>query len=571
MPTRSQSDPSGAEGHPTRASSSAHPDRALARLAFHNRSEHHQTNATFVPLPPSARLGAAFLDAVVVLSGATIVVAVTAFVLRCDPARCFANPIAIAAAFLAISLYLVVFWATRMATPGMSAMRAIILDARTGADPGLVQYLKRYLGLLVSCALLGLGFVSIFRDPLRRAFHDKVSGTIVVRQRESFTAALRPTQWRFYILCALVAAVVIPLFMIAEGVTSRVKETVTSLANAPEAFLPDDVFESRCIHTDPVPLPELQDPGRDLIKARKAITEAQGRRSLLEIARAALNDQIQETPCDPRLYREYARYYSRISQIDVDGAPALRRAMTAIDRAIALAPSYADAYVLKGFIEHMSGNNARAAEMLDTAQRLGTSDPWLHINRALVARSSGNMTGAAIEYRKVIDNPPTDRNAILAAIDGIADYFVYTGDLEGAKDVFNKRIDFEPESALGHFKYGKFLWCLLDDPDRSLLHAQKASDIGMNTPHLSAADLLAATYARRWARYVNKGGIAAQRMAPKNLALAESVGKGTPLDMIAALCPSGPAFDQVAAASNKQSNPEAPAKTTTPQLRDTIR
>jgi uncharacterized RDD family membrane protein YckC/tetratricopeptide (TPR) repeat protein len=570
MPTQGQSDSDGNTGKPMRAVSSPRSDNTLARRTARINREHHQTNATFTPLPPSARFGAALLDGVLLFSTATIVVAVTAFLLSCDPARCLANPIAIAGAFGAVSLYFVAFWTTRMATPGMSAMRAIILDARTGADPGVVQYLKRYLGLLLSCAALGLGFVSIFKSPLRQAFHDKFSGTLVVRQREIRNAAYRPLQWRFYALCAVVAAIVIPLFIIAEGVTSRVKDTVTALANAPVAFLPDDVFETLCLHDEPAPSPELQEPGRELIKARKAISDAQGRRSLLEIARATLNAQLEETPCDPRIYREYARYFSRISQIDVDGAPALKQAMTAIDRAIALSPSYADAYVLKGFIEHMSGDNTRASEMLETAQRLGTTDPWLHINRALIARSSGNLSAAAIEYRKVIDHPTTDRNAILAAIDGIADYFVYSGDLEGAKDVFAKRIDFEPESALGHFKYARFLLCYLDDTERSLLHAQKASDFGLNTPHLSASDLLAANYARRWAKYVNKGGIAAQRMAPKNLALAESVGEGKPIDMIAALCPSGPAFDQVAHATLKQADPDAPA-TPIPHIRDTSR
>lgn len=525
---------------------------------------HQESDAVFCPLSLAARAAAAALDGAVVISTATIAWATAAFLFDCAPAQCLTQPIVLAAAALAVSAYLLAFWWLRMATPGMATMRAIIVDAQTGGDPTALQCLQRYLALLLSCATLGYGFVSVFKDPYRRAYHDRVSGTILVRQRENHVHFSKPPPWRFIALAALAGALVVPLIVvIGGGISADPGKNMSLLADEPEAMLSDEAFEARCMISEPQHTHSDQDLGREFAKARDTISESQGLRSALEVARASLDKLLKETPCEPQIYREYARYYTRLAQLDTDSVQTLEQAQRTIDRAIALSPSYAEAFVLKGFIEYLFGRNTQATHMLDVAQTIGTKDPWLHINRALIERAAGNLSGAAIQYRKVIDNPTPDRNAILAAMDGIAEYFVSAGDYDNANDVFAKRIEFEPDSALGHFKYARFLLCARDDTALSIDHAKKAEKLAKTATQFDPGTLLAANYARRWATYAQKGGLAAQRMAPKNLALAHTVGEGSPLEMIAAICPSGPAFNQVqAAAALPPPPPDSSTRTT---------
>ena len=73
------------------------------------------------------------------------------------------------------------------------------------------------------------------------------------------------------------------------------------------------------------------------------------------------------------------------------------------ERAIALEPGYADAYVLYGFIE----TNRRphlALALLDEAARLGTSNPWLGINRAAVLERLGRTDEAFTGYLAELSN-----------------------------------------------------------------------------------------------------------------------------------------------------------------------
>lgn len=77
----------------------------------------------------------------------------------------------------------VAFWIYRQATPGKIAIGARIVDARTGGTPSTGQLIGRYLGYYVSLFGLGLGFVWIAFDPRKQGWHDKLAGTVVVRER----------------------------------------------------------------------------------------------------------------------------------------------------------------------------------------------------------------------------------------------------------------------------------------------------------------------------------------------------------------------------------------------------
>lgn len=81
------------------------------------------------------------------------------------------------------AIAVVLFWIYRQATPGKIAIRASIVDARTGGKPTATQLAIRYVGYYVSLLPLCLGFVWILFDPKKQGWHDKLAHTVVVRPR----------------------------------------------------------------------------------------------------------------------------------------------------------------------------------------------------------------------------------------------------------------------------------------------------------------------------------------------------------------------------------------------------
>jgi len=75
----------------------------------------------------------------------------------------------------------IVFWIYRSATPGKMALKLTIVDARTGGKPTTGQLVGRYLGYYVSMIPFFLGIIWVGIDKRKQGFHDKLAGTVVVR------------------------------------------------------------------------------------------------------------------------------------------------------------------------------------------------------------------------------------------------------------------------------------------------------------------------------------------------------------------------------------------------------
>lgn len=75
----------------------------------------------------------------------------------------------------------IALWQWKSATPGKVAIRAIIVDAMTGDKPTMKQWIIRYLGYYVSLIPLGLGYLWVAWDPKKQGWHDKMAGTVVIR------------------------------------------------------------------------------------------------------------------------------------------------------------------------------------------------------------------------------------------------------------------------------------------------------------------------------------------------------------------------------------------------------
>lgn len=77
----------------------------------------------------------------------------------------------------------ILFWIYRAATPGKMMLGCKIVDACRGGRLSTKQCIGRYFGYYLSLLPLGLGFLWIAFDPKKQGWHDKLAGTVVVRQK----------------------------------------------------------------------------------------------------------------------------------------------------------------------------------------------------------------------------------------------------------------------------------------------------------------------------------------------------------------------------------------------------
>jgi uncharacterized RDD family membrane protein YckC len=74
---------------------------------------------------------------------------------------------------------IVAFWALAGQTPGMRFLSIRLVHQGSRQIPFPVA-VRRLFGVLLSLLALGLGFLAILRDPSRRAWHDRMTGTEVI-------------------------------------------------------------------------------------------------------------------------------------------------------------------------------------------------------------------------------------------------------------------------------------------------------------------------------------------------------------------------------------------------------
>lgn len=80
------------------------------------------------------------------------------------------------------AIAVIAFWVYRAATPGKMAVKIRIVDAKTGGRPSAGQFVGRYFGYFVSMLPLLLGIIWVAFDARKQGWHDKLAGTLVVRE-----------------------------------------------------------------------------------------------------------------------------------------------------------------------------------------------------------------------------------------------------------------------------------------------------------------------------------------------------------------------------------------------------
>lgn len=78
------------------------------------------------------------------------------------------------------AIVIIAFWIFKSATPGKMLTKLTIVDAKTGKKPTIIQFILRYVGYFLS-SIFFLGFIWIAFDKRKQGWHDKIAGTVVLK------------------------------------------------------------------------------------------------------------------------------------------------------------------------------------------------------------------------------------------------------------------------------------------------------------------------------------------------------------------------------------------------------
>jgi uncharacterized RDD family membrane protein YckC len=130
-----------------------------------------------------ARVGAALIDSALLLLIITPVLYWIYGPKYFEAPGSIAGPTDVLLNWVFPALAVIIFWIYRQATPGKMVIGAHIVDADTGQPPSAGQLIGRYFGYYVSIIPLGLGLIWVAFDARKQGWHDKLAGTVVVRER----------------------------------------------------------------------------------------------------------------------------------------------------------------------------------------------------------------------------------------------------------------------------------------------------------------------------------------------------------------------------------------------------
>jgi len=130
-----------------------------------------------------ARTGAAVIDSILVMIITLPLVYAVYGAAYWQGDSLIAGPADLLISWILPAALVLALWIRLSATPGKLAIRAVIVDARTGGKPTTSQFLIRYLGYFVAGVPLMLGLLWVAIDPRKQGWHDKMAGTVVVRRK----------------------------------------------------------------------------------------------------------------------------------------------------------------------------------------------------------------------------------------------------------------------------------------------------------------------------------------------------------------------------------------------------
>lgn len=82
-------------------------------------------------------------------------------------------------------LVVMAFWKFKSSTPGKMIFGMRIVDSRTLGPVSSGRLVLRYLAYIISMIPIGLGFLWAAFDTKKQCWHDKIAGTVVIRDQKA--------------------------------------------------------------------------------------------------------------------------------------------------------------------------------------------------------------------------------------------------------------------------------------------------------------------------------------------------------------------------------------------------
>lgn len=131
-----------------------------------------------------ARTGAALIDTIIIVAVTfPLLISIYGWAYFEPTEKLIQGPAEFLISWVLPALGVILFWITKQATPGKMAIRARVVDARTGANITVGQAIGRYLAYFVAMIPLMLGIIWVGIDRRKQGWHDKLAGTVVIRTK----------------------------------------------------------------------------------------------------------------------------------------------------------------------------------------------------------------------------------------------------------------------------------------------------------------------------------------------------------------------------------------------------
>jgi ankyrin repeat protein/cytochrome c-type biogenesis protein CcmH/NrfG len=266
----------------------------------------------------------------------------------------------------------------------------------------------------------------------------------------------------------------------------------------------------------------LKDQEKLVSQAREWLDEYSGQdRELLLKASDNLERVLKVNEGHVAARIERARLYIKAGHINYRNFQpgTLQRAERDLRVALTVNPKSADAYILLGNVFLWAYAPKEALTALETAEKIGTDNPWLHINWADALMDLDRWDEAEARLRKALEQygtmaaPP--KRVVRSVHEKLASVYTRQRKFEDADKEYQAAIAMDPTYAWGRGNYADFLLFRRGMPDAAIAEAEKTIEImdyGMVRMTLAAA-----RYAK-WAELKGK----APAEAAKYLALAEA-------------------------------------------------
>lgn len=214
--------------------------------------------------------------------------------------------------------------------------------------------------------------------------------------------------------------------------------------------------------------------------AKRLLDNSGGNGASLDEPRLILETLVAQHPNYARAYIELARHAVKqgyrfstpMGAVYQDGA--LDASEKFIKQALAIDANLADAYVFYGHLALEQGNPKKSRVLLQRAETLGTTNPWLEMNWAALLEKEGAKDEATTRLERVATRKDVEPRIVANAIALLIEYKGTENKVDDTQNLYIKLLAMSPNDAWSRGNYAEFLLHKKNDYDGAIKYAQEA-------------------------------------------------------------------------------------------------